>query len=669
MRRLTLWFLIFMISATWSRADVPLSPSSFSVSAVDVNGVNRSVSVSNVRYYWTGSAYRLLFSYGINGGPFSPVNVRVEYTGSGPAVAYDHQATGGSPNRLLGPGPCTVTMTLILGTHTRTETWSFDASGNEEDDPQTITVSPTTAEIPLNQLVTLTASGGQNAYAWSATGNAAIVNDGGPTAQIGWDAKGTYTVSVYNEAGAGYQQSNTATATVTVVDPLLPQMVTVTPSSGSMIVGETFALTASGAEGGNPYNWSLDEPEGGAGGLASQAANAIFTPSKKGTYIIKVWASEGNGYERSDDATATITVTESGDSGHSATITFDNRSRDYPVRFNVYQDGRVVHTVLVPGGTRLVQKVSLPTDSPYTVTAILKDPRLNPDGTWSDGEEEEVIVAQGTPDDNGDPVTAEPEVPADGTPPEEELPENDPNYVSDQDKAQIKAALDKAQEAGRQMQSEANKVVQRFGRGPSASPVVPEAVPAGAIDLGVHGGKHLYILKNPFSDQGPFNGVMGRVAGLIKRLIAWGVVVMFVLWLQGRIRAMILSPFSVAPFGNTLANSANSVRIFGNGGGWGAALQVLLLAGLLIILLSMPVICMAAVTSGLPWSDLTSIASAGAGLSEAAASSGMLGQAISLAGEVIPWQVLLAAPAWYFIVNNLIFPSQLFWTVFIKFIP
>lgn len=610
----------------------------------------------------------------------SPTQVRLDMTAEGMHDnAYISSSSGGASTGAwyVGANPTTLSPVLnipegatltvnISGGHPQgaAMNWtpaSWVLTPGEELEPQTITLAPATADLPLNQLVTMTASGGQNQYVWSVTGPG-VISGSGPSVDIGWSEKGTYTVSVYNEAGAGFEQSNTATATITVVDPLLPQLVTVSPAAASVVVGDKVALIASGAEAGNPYNWSTS---GEGAGLASSLNQALFSASKEGVYTVKVWASAGNGYDRSDDAIATITV-QPGGGGKSAVITFDNTGRDYPVTFRVYQDGVVVHTEVVPGGMKLVKRVQLKSDSPYTVTAIFKDPRLNPDNTWSPGEEEEVVVGGGTPD--GPPSDATPPPPED-TPPEEPPadPETDPDGAFQQMFAEkMKNALDSATVAAGRMRDEGEKVSARFGPGPSSNPSVPTATPSGAHDLGTHGGKALAILKDPFSPDGPFGGVMASAAALVKRLIAWGVVLTFVIWLQGRVREMILNPFAVAPFGNGLSSAANSASVLGVSVGQGIVVRLVVLAALLIVLLAMPLACLAAVQGGLPWAELTQTAREGVNITSGPS---MLQSAIALAGKVVPWGVLLAAPAWYFIVNNVIFPSQLFWTMFIKFIP
>lgn len=82
-------------------------------------------------------------------------------------------------------------------------------------------------------------------------------------------------------------------------------VVTVSPSSASVRVGQTANFTASGGQ--NGYNWSATN----GGSLAYDGANAGFTASAAATYIVQVWSPAGGGYLESNYATATITVTAS----------------------------------------------------------------------------------------------------------------------------------------------------------------------------------------------------------------------------------------------------------------------------------------------------------------------------------------------------------------------
>lgn len=181
--------------------------------------------------------------------------------------------------------------------------------------------------------------------------------------------------------------------------PLLPQTVTVTPSTDSIFQDEQSVLTASGAQ--NGYSWSLT----GGGGIIYTGNTAIFTPSAVGTWTVSVWSPEGNGYAESNIAHATITVTAAPPSDHKANIVFDNRQRDKTAYFKVWQKGRVVHSETVEAGDWITKTVTLTDGSNYTVTFS-----LNKDGTGLHEEgiytvDEETKAVTGTPTDvsRGDP--------------------------------------------------------------------------------------------------------------------------------------------------------------------------------------------------------------------------------------------------------------------------
>lgn len=193
----------------------------------------------------------------------------------------------------------------------------------------------------------------------------------------------------------------------------------------------------------------------------------------------------------------------------------------------------------------------------------------------------------------------------------------------------------------------------------------PSATESGVITLSIGPGKTVVIPKNPFSPSGPFDGIIGQVAAFIKKLLAWGIVAAFVIWAHRRLQEMIEAPFNVAPFGTSISDAANSFRLFGNGGGWGIIVRATCLAILLPIVLTLPLIGTAALTAGLPWGEVKSVFSAGVGNLP---SSGMLGKALWLSDHVIPWVTLVTAPVWYFTTQYILFPSKLWWMIFMKFV-
>lgn len=179
-------------------------------------------------------------------------------------------------------------------------------------------------------------------------------------------------------------------------------------------------------------------------------------------------------------------------------------------------------------------------------------------------------------------------------------------------------------------------------------------------------GNQVDFILNPFSSNGPFGGIIPLVAALIRRIIAWGIVVRFFVWVLQRLSEMAAAPFATAPFGDSIVTSVNSIKVLGNGGGIGYAAKLVVYGLIAVVLLTMPLTVMAAVTTGLPWSSLVQTYSAGPG---AVGGSGMLSQALWMANQVVPWWMLMASPVWYFFVQSVLFPSQLFWSMFIKLLP
>lgn len=179
-------------------------------------------------------------------------------------------------------------------------------------------------------------------------------------------------------------------------------------------------------------------------------------------------------------------------------------------------------------------------------------------------------------------------------------------------------------------------------------------------------GNQIDFVLNPFSANGPFGGIIPLVAALIRRIIAWGIVVRFFIWVLQRLSEMAAAPFATAPFGDSIVTSVNSIKVLGSGGGIGYAVKLVAYGLIAVVLLTMPLTVMAAMTTGLPWSSLVSTYTAGPGT---VGGSGMLSQAVWMANQVVPWWMLMASPVWYFFVQSVLFPSQLFWSMFIKLLP
>jgi hypothetical protein len=162
---------------------------------------------------------------------------------------------------------------------------------------QTVTISPTSPTIYAGSAITFTAGGGVNGYIW---GGSAGGSGGSQT--VTFSSPGSYTVTVYSPAGNGYAQSNTATASVSVLPD--NQSVGISPTSQTISAGGSVSFTANGGQ--NGYAW---------GGSASGGGSSkTVTFPNVGTYNVTVYSPAGGVYAQSNTASATITVTPNGQS-------------------------------------------------------------------------------------------------------------------------------------------------------------------------------------------------------------------------------------------------------------------------------------------------------------------------------------------------------------------
>lgn len=201
--------------------------------------------------------------------------------------------------------------------------------------------------------------------------------------------------------------------------------------------------------------------------------------------------------------------------------------------------------------------------------------------------------------------------------------------------------------------SRASDALGAFGR--ASAPGEPGTPDGGTISFRISRNTTLSMNKNPFAADGPFGGVMGEAAIFIRRLIAWGIVAAFFVWSLGEIRSALSGVFATAPVGDTATSIISRISVFGNSIGVPFAIiaKVALVILAVALLLAIPLALVAAVTSGLPWSDLTNTYTAGID-----APGGMLGQALALANMVIPWVLLVSAPIYYFCVRIFIIPAM-----------
>lgn len=213
----------------------------------------------------------------------------------------------------------------------------------------------------------------------------------------------------------------------------------------------------------------------------------------------------------------------------------------------------------------------------------------------------------------------------------------------------------------------ASALIEKMGPAPSLPNVTIPGGPSGGILLKVSDSEAVLIPRNPFAANGPFNGVLADYAGIVKAFIAWGIVVTFYIWAIGQMNEATKSFFWVTPFSKSLEDSANSIKIFGLGGGLGYAVRLVALLVVLPLVLTLPLALLTAVTTNLPIAQIMAIIAAGA--PSLSGTHEVIQDAAGISDAIFPWAVVIGAPVWYVIVRFAILPSQFFWMMFAKFIP
>lgn len=136
------------------------------------------------------------------------------------------------------------------------------------------------------------------------------------------------------------------------------QSVSLAPNGGaaSIVSGQSFHGTASGAQAGNPYNISVVSGDGSASINSSTGAYTIIA-NGPGLITYKVWISSGGGYARSADAQASIAVAQS----KKIKVTIPANTGAFSVRWELRQGGVLLGTYLqVPGAVAQIVTVNVP---------------------------------------------------------------------------------------------------------------------------------------------------------------------------------------------------------------------------------------------------------------------------------------------------------------------
>lgn len=193
-------------------------------------------------------------------------------------------------------------------------------------------------------------------------------------------------------------------------DPL-PQTATLSPNGGaaSLVEGQSFNGTATGAQAGNPYNISIVSGQGSASINSSTGAYTIIA-NGPGLIHYKVWISAGGGYDRSADAESNIAVAAS----KKVKVTIPANNGKYSITYKLYQGGVEIgsHTQ-APGASAFIVVIDVgANDGPVTMKSFTNG--IMTDGVVfvedETGNVEEVIPVTITPTNDPDapPTTIPP---------------------------------------------------------------------------------------------------------------------------------------------------------------------------------------------------------------------------------------------------------------------
>jgi uncharacterized repeat protein (TIGR02543 family) len=124
---------------------------------------------------------------------------------------------------------------------------------------QTVSILPTNGTVMAGSGISFTAAGGQNGYIWGGA-----TSGGGNSQLVIFPTAGTYAITVYSPAGGNYAQSNTASASIAVLNPTYSLIVnagaggSATGSATGLAGSATPAITATPGSGFTFVNWTGD---------------------------------------------------------------------------------------------------------------------------------------------------------------------------------------------------------------------------------------------------------------------------------------------------------------------------------------------------------------------------------------------------------------------------
>ncbi|WP_415907023.1 beta strand repeat-containing protein [Oleiharenicola sp. Vm1] len=207
-----------------SKAVAFATPGTYSVTVYAGADTNYTASNTASATVTVVAAPTATLSRTINSGAY-PGNVTLNWsttnatsaTVSGPGFTGAQAVSVPSGSSTLGSlAPGTYSWTLTA-TNSAGATATSTASATITQAGQTVSISPTSSTVVAGGSVTFTASGAQSSagYTWGGSSGA---SGSGSTKAVSFPTAGTYTVTVQSPADTNYSASNTASASVTVVN-------------------------------------------------------------------------------------------------------------------------------------------------------------------------------------------------------------------------------------------------------------------------------------------------------------------------------------------------------------------------------------------------------------------------------------------------------------------
>jgi len=238
-------------SMRWTGTIIPRFTGNYTFSTLSDDGVRLYVNNANLINNWTDHGATT------DVGPpiFLQANVAVPivvefFNNFGPGLltlywqsaAQNYEVVPQSQLRNTGSTPPT------YGTGYIDQVLTFQVGGLTQ---ASVAIAPTTPTVQIGATVNFTASGGTGTGLFNWGGEASGV---GTTKSVQFNSVGTFQVTVYRAGDNTYNQSNTATSTITVVKANQATLVA-SPANTTVAVGTIVTLTANGGTGTGQYQW------------------------------------------------------------------------------------------------------------------------------------------------------------------------------------------------------------------------------------------------------------------------------------------------------------------------------------------------------------------------------------------------------------------------------